>query len=132
MKDFRKEAEQRLKGYTNLTGIVVESAVQGHVVTAFDVRDELKNPQGMVHGGATFTLMDTAAGMSGIYKESGNRRLVSQCASVHYLRPICSGHVRAEARLVKDGRNTALSRVDVYDESGSLAATGDFELFYIE
>lgn len=128
----RINAESRLQGFTGFVGVKIIEVLPGKAEVAFDVREELTNPMKIVHGGALFTLMDTAAGISAIYKEDGERQLVSQCATVHYLKPATHGRLTAKSELVKDGRHTALSRVNVFDESGLLLATGDFEIFYLD
>ena len=128
----RINAEERLQGFNRFVGIQIINAVPGRAEIALDVREELTNPMKIVHGGALFTLLDSAAGISAIYKENGNRPVVTQCATVHYLQPATSGRITAIGTLVKDGHFTALSRADVFDESGTLLATGDFEIFYTD
>lgn len=129
--NYEKHALEHIQGFTELVGLKLESIEPGHIIIYFDVREELTNPRGIVHGGAIFTLMDTAAGMAGVYTPHGERSLVTQCSTIHFLRMVDHGKVRAESRLIKEGKNVSLSRVDVYDENGKLAATGDFELFYV-
>ena len=127
-----EELNRRMHGFATHVGVVIESATPGKATASIQLAGHTLNPNGTVHGGVFFTLMDVAAGTSGVFKEEGMRKLVSQCASVYFLRPAVSGKITAKAELVKDGRRTALSRVNVYDEAGALLTTGEFELFYLD
>ena len=127
-----EELNERMRGFATHTGVVIEAATPGSGTVSLELSEKTRNPNGTVHGGVYFTLMDVAAGVSGVFKEEGNRKIVSQCASVYFLRPAVSGKITAKAVLVRDGRRTALSRVDVFDEKEQLLATGEFELFYVD
>ena len=127
-----EELNERMRGFATHTGVVIESATPGRGTVSLELSEKTLNPNGTVHGGVFFTLMDVAAGVSGVFKEEGNRKLVSQCASVYFLRPAVSGKITAKSQLIRDGRRTALSRVDVFDEENILLCTGEFELFYVD
>lgn len=119
-------------GLNGHLGLKFEKYEPGHVVCSLIIEDKHKNPAGTLHGGAICTLLDTAAGASGIIKEDGIRSLVTQAADIHFLRAVSSGKITAEGTVIKDGKQTAVARGDLFDENGNLIATGTFDLFYLD
>lgn len=100
-----------------------------HAIAELVVRPESTNPYGRVHGGAFYTLGDTAAGNAA---HSDGRLYVTQYSSVHYIHNVTVGHtVRAEAVIRHRGRATCLSEVTFTDETGCLLATGQYTFFCI-
>ena len=76
--------------------IEMESAERDKAVFKLVIRPESKNPYGIVHGGAIYTMADNAAGA---VSHSDGRYYVTQTSSLHFLRNQAEGVVRAEARI---------------------------------
>ena len=76
--------------------IEMESAERDKAVFKLVIRPESKNPYGIVHGGAIYTMADNAAGA---VAHSDGRYYVTQTSSLHFLRNQAEGVVRAEARI---------------------------------
>lgn len=93
------------------------------------IRPESRNPFGMVHGGALYTMADNAAGVA---VHTDGRAYVTQTSSLHFLRNQASGTVRAEGRVRHRGKSTCLAEVDVTGEDGTLLATGEFTFFCVD
>src|SRR2546422_3035830 len=87
----------------------------GEVSIHLSVRDELKQNQGVVHGGAIASLIDTAAAFAVLTKIDLNERVITTDLTIHYLRPITAGHLTATARIVRAGRGLFLISVVVTD-----------------
>ena len=85
------------------------------------------NPQGVAHGSLLFALCDCVTGMA---TASTGRGMLTQGASIHFLRPGTQGKLTAKSRLVRNGRQTALCIGEVFDEEGKLLATSQFDVFY--
>lgn len=104
----------------------------GYCEVECQASDEHRNPWGMTHGGLLFTLVDVAgcwaaAAVKGL---EGFRPVVTESASIHYLRPAGKGRLTAKARAVKSGKTIAYVTVDVYDEQGRHLIRGDVTAFY--
>jgi acyl-coenzyme A thioesterase PaaI-like protein len=56
---------------------------------------------------------------------------VTQSASMYYLRPASGKRLRAEGKVIKNGRTIALIQTAVYNDDGELAAHGEFEYYRI-
>ncbi len=118
--------------FNHLVGLRAEAVGQGWCRVLCEIRPELCNPRGLVHGGMSATLMDVAGGIAAIYASGQRRPIVTQCASFHYLRPLGGSLMRAEGRSLKAGRHTCLARVEVFDDQDRLCCTGELEIFYLD
>ena len=122
----------RAVGFNGHCGIRVEQAPDGASRVSCRIEAHHLNPNMTAHGGIIFTVMDTAAGVAALTVSGLSRTVVTQCADVHFLRPVRPGPLYAEGKVVKSGRQTALVTVEVLDEDGVLHAYGSFEIFYID
>ena len=115
--------------FTDHNFIRLESAEADCAVYRLDIRPESRNPFGMVHGGALYTLADDAAGGAA---HSDGRHYVTQHGDLHFLDNRAHGTVRATGRVRHRGRSTVLVDVEITDESGALLATGAFSYFCVD
>ena len=109
--------------------IEMESAERDKAVFKLVIRPESKNPYGIVHVGAIYTMADNAAGA---VAHSDGRYYVTQTSSLHFLRNQAEGVVRAEARIRHRGKSTCLVDVDITGEGNILLATGQFTYFCVD
>ena len=109
--------------FTDHNFIRLESAEADCAVYRLDIRPESRNPFGMVHGGALYTLADDAAGGAA---HSDGRHYVTQHGDLHFLDNRAHGTIRHR------GRSTVLVDVEITDESGALLATGAFSYFCVD
>lgn len=107
----------------------LESLCRDRAVFRLRIRPESRNPFGMVHGGALYTLADNAAGVA---VHTDGRFYVTQTSSFHFLRNQSAGVVKAEGRVRHRGKATALAEVDITGEGGALLATGEFTFFCVD
>jgi acyl-CoA thioesterase len=110
--------------FPRLLGIEIDSIEPGRAVLSVEVRTELKQLQGVMHGGAIASLIDTAVAFAIIGASEPQDRFTTVEMKVNYLSAIREGRVRAEARLVRDGRRIIVADCDVFDDKGRLAAKG--------
>ena len=115
--------------FTDHNFIRLESVEPDCAVYRLEIRPESRNPWGMVHGGALYTLADNATGVA---VHTDGRSYVTQTSSLHFLRNQASGTVRAEGRVRHRGRSTCLAEVDITGEGGTLLATGEFTFFCVD
>ena len=115
--------------FTDHNFIRMESAEADCAVYRLDIRPESRNPFGMVHGGALYTLADDAAGGAA---HSDGRHYVTQHGDLHFLDIRAHGIIRAAGRVRHRGRSTVLVDVEITDESGALLATGAFSYFCVD
>lgn len=102
-------------------GYRLETVRKGYARLVTQCRPELANPGGIMHGGASFGLADSAvaAALMTIYGQ-GNALLTIEM-KINYLEPIATGTVTAEAWVMRSSRRSAYAEVDVW-AGGKLAA----------
>ena len=115
--------------FTEHNFIRLEAVEPGRAAYVLEIRPESRNPYGMVHGGALYTLADDAAGAAA---HSDGRHYVTQAGNLHFLDNRAHGIIRAEGRVRHRGRSTVLVNVDITDEDGALLATGEFTYFCVD
>ena len=128
-REIRTEDLMRGNAFMFHNYIEMESAERDKAVFKLVIRPESKNPYGIVHGGAIYTMADNAAGA---VAHSDGRYYVTQTSSLHFLRNQAEGVVRAEARIRHRGKSTCLVDVDITGEGNILLATGQFTYFCVD
>jgi uncharacterized protein (TIGR00369 family) len=109
--------------YAGFLGLELGELAAGDVSIHLDVRDELKQNQGVVHGGAVASLIDTAAAFAVLTQIETHERVTTTDLTIHYLRPITSGRMTARAHVVRGGRRLFVLSVEVMNDRGVLVAT---------
>jgi len=89
------------------------------------MRDDLRQPSGILHGGVTATLIDTAMAFAVRTRIDPDAATATIDLTVHYLRPHLEGPLRCTAKVVRAGRRIFSVSADVTAETnGKLIATG--------
>ena len=125
--------EAQKKSFEVQLGIRRKTLNKGNCSYEVTVEERHLNGGGIAHGGFLFTLADNTAGLTAAYSERGLRDLVTQTATVHYIRAAQLGeHIVAEGHLVHGGRSTALVNVEIHNDAGKLLLQGEFTMFYLD
>lgn len=117
---------QRVLGtvpFAKLLGLELEHVGSGTATLALDVRNELTQNNGIVHGGAIASLIDTATAFAIISLLAPRERVTTVDLTISYLRPLTSGRLRAVAKVVRAGRRLIVVSAEVFDLDGKLATT---------
>ena len=102
-------------GFAELVGFEVFPEADGTGTGQLTVSERHLNPNGVVHGGALFTLVDTAMGASLMQRLDEGEICATLQISMNFLRPVVSGGVvECEARVVHKGRRFANVRGELY------------------
>lgn len=109
--------------YAKLLGLELGEMRRGQATIQLSVRDDLKQNQGVVHGGAVASLIDTAAAFAVVTELEAGERVTTTDLTIHYLRPVSSGRLSATARIVRGGRRLFVLSVDVTNDQQTLLAT---------
>jgi uncharacterized protein (TIGR00369 family) len=121
LQDLRKRVERM--PFNSVLGIRVMRLHSDGVTIACDVRDQLRNSAGMLHGGAIATMADAAVGIALAWHFKGARSGATAEMKISYLRPIVEGRAMARAHLLRVGAHLCVGRVDIQDAKRQLAAT---------
>src|SRR5258705_4656259 len=109
--------------FAKLLGIELESFEAGSAVLALKLNARLKHTNGVVHGGAIASLIDTATAIAIITLLAPRERVTTVDLTISYLRPLTTGRARARARVLRAGRRLIAVSAEVSSDDGSLAAT---------
>ncbi len=109
--------------FARLVGIELDEVNAGVAILGLDVRKDLKQNNGVVHGGAIASLIDTAAAFAVISVLPPEERATTADLTISYLRPVTQGRSRCTARVMRAGRRLIVVSAEVADEAGNLTAT---------
>ncbi len=109
--------------YAKFLGLELGEIKPGEANLHLEVRDELKQNQGVVHGGAVASLIDTASAFAVVTQLEPNERVTTTDLTIHYLRRATEGRLTATARTVRAGRRLFVLSVEVMDDQQKLIAT---------
>ncbi|MGP1679482.1 MAG: PaaI family thioesterase [Burkholderiales bacterium] len=96
--------------YAELVGFTLRIGRRGSgaCAAALEVRPELLNPNGVVHGGVLFTLADTAMGAAAHTTLAPGEYCATIEIKIQFLQPVTKGKLRCRARLVQRGGRIAV------------------------
>ena len=109
--------------YAKFLGLELGEMKPGEASLHLEVRDELRQNRGVVHGGAVASLIDTASAFAVVTQLEPNERVTTTDLTIHYLRPVTAGRLTATARTVRAGRRLFVLSVQVMDNQQKLIAT---------
>lgn len=109
---------------SRLLGMRLTDIRPNEATVEIEMREDLKQPGGILHGGVTATLIDTAMAFAVRTHLTETEPTATIDLTVHYLRPLFSGKAICIARVVRPGKRIFTVSADVHDDSGKLIATG--------
>ena len=107
---------------SELLGFEVESVQDGRAIFRLDVRPTHKQVHGVVHGGILAALADTTAAIAAYTVISRGVEIATLELKINYLEPVPGGRVKADARVLRRGRNFIVTECEIFNENGSMAA----------
>jgi 1,4-dihydroxy-2-naphthoyl-CoA hydrolase len=110
-------------GFDALYGLEVLEVTDELVRAQVAVRDELRQPFGLVHGGVLASIAETLAslGTAVVVIPEGNAAMGSS-NHTSFLRPIVDGMIHARAVRRHRGRTSWIWDVEITDDAGRLCA----------
>jgi len=109
--------------FAQLLGIELDDISSGTATLGLNVRKQLTQNHGVVHGGAIASLIDTATAFAIISLLAPRERVTTVDLTVSYLRPLTEGRVTAVARVLRAGQRLFVVSAEVFDKDGKLATT---------
>ena len=92
-------------------------------VIAIEMHDDFRQPFGLLHGGVTATLIDTAMAFAVRTRVPFGEPTATIDLTIHYLRPHTEGTITCTARVVRAGKRILTVSAEVVNEEGKQIAT---------
>ena len=116
-------ANQRIQGtFAGVLGMEFTHLSPDRVEATLKVRQEHKQPWGILHGGAVMTLADTVAGAGAYMNLARGQETVTVELKINLIGAVREGSIRAEAVPLHRGRTTSIWETRITDENGKLVA----------
>lgn len=110
-------------GFDAVIGIVWDELTDEVVRAHVPVRDEIKQPAGLVHGGVYAAVAESLASAATYLAVRDEGKIAMGLANqTSFLRPITAGTVHVVARRRHRGRTTWVWDVEIADDGGRLCA----------
>ena len=94
-----------------------------HARVRVPMRDELRQPVGLLHGGVISTLVESVCSRATALAVFGEGMVaMGQSIQVNFIRPVTEGHAEVRAKARHRGRTTWVWDVDVRDAEERLCA----------
>ena len=106
-----------------MIGMELVDIAPGEATITIKMRDQLRQPHGVLHGGITATLIDTAMAFAVITRLAEGEKATTVDLTVHYLRPHVEGAVSCTARVVRAGKRIITLTAEAFNEEKKLIAT---------
>ena len=104
-------------------GFELLEASEDHVTGRFEVIDAVRQPMGIVHGGAYAAMAETmASATTWMHVQADGNIAVGQSNQTSFLRPVVEGAVHGEGKRRHRGRTSWIWDIDFTDDQGRLCA----------
>lgn len=112
-----------MEGYDRLYGLEFLEVSEEHVRARVLVRDELKQPLGLIHGGVYASLAESVTSLATamVVVQEGNMA-TGMSNTTNFLRPITEGYIHALAKRLHRGRTTWVWDVSMSDDADRICA----------
>jgi 1,4-dihydroxy-2-naphthoyl-CoA hydrolase len=118
-----KQVNEVLQGFDDLYGLELVELSDTEVRARVRVREQLKQPAGLVHGGVYASIAESMSSLAtAMAVLSQGETAMGLSNSTSFLRPITEGTVNALARRVHRGRTTWVWDVEFTDDQDRMCA----------
>ena len=105
-----------------LIGFNLKAVEPGHAVVEMEATERHANPMGTLHGGVLCDIADAAMGMAYASSLEEGETFTTLELKVNFLRPVWTGKLIADGRLVKGGHTVGLVECTITDDRDRLVA----------
>ncbi len=112
--------------FDQLIGLSLDEVTEDGVTASFEIRPELLQPYGILHGGVLCSVVETVGSVSGAAWSKG--AVAGTSNHTNFLRATREGRLTARSTPIHRGRTQQLWDVDITDEQGRLVAKGQLRL----
>ena len=111
-----------MNNFNEFLGIEIVGRHEDGITIRIQLRQELLNFGGVVHGGVTASAADFAVGVGLMDRFEGKQLVTTTELKINYLLPVTGAWLDARAKFVRVGKTLAVAQVDMADDRGRLVA----------
>jgi acyl-CoA thioesterase len=126
------ESEQSVGPLGDLLGMATVSREPGRCRMRLEVDPAWHNPNGVLHGGVIYTMIDNSMGGAVQPNLPQSQACATIEVKVSYLAAVREGTLTVDTEVIRQGRNIAFLESRVRDETGKLVATGSGSMYIFE
>ena len=127
-----QEPGQRVNPLFPFLGVKIERLSKEQVVLALPFREDFIQGGGVIAGGVMATLADEAMAHVVLANLEEDQSTATIEMNLRFLKPIPKGEIRAEAALVKKGRQVMTVEAKIRDPQGQLLAQAGASFMVVE
>ncbi len=117
------ELAASIRGFDRLYGLELLSHDEQQVTAQVEVREEIKQPAGLVHGGVYASIAESMTSLAtALAVLPGGETAMGLANNTSFLRPITQGTIHAQATRLHRGRTTWVWDVRFTDDEGRTCA----------
>ncbi len=116
----RKALPEEMGGVAEVLGIEIESMAADRVVATMPVTSDHHQPFGILHGGVSVVLAESAASVGGYLAAPKGHTAVGIEINANHVRSMREGRLTAVATPVHTGRTTQVWEIELTDQDGAL------------
>jgi acyl-CoA thioesterase len=106
--------------FSQWLGIEVLDVQEGYSKIKMIIREEMVNGFGIIHGGITFSLADSAFAFA---CNNRNQLSVALDTSINFIKPVHVGdELTAEAKELHNGKSTGLYHIEIFNQKKHVVA----------
>lgn len=128
MEDLKKRLNSSSQFLQSNDMHVVE-AKEGYAKVEMIIDEQILNVHGFVHGGALYSLADTAAGAASF---ATGRDSVTLSGTINYIKPGKGGKLIGIAQEISAGRTTGVYEVFIFNDQEILLSRATFTMFFLD
>ena len=113
-------------GFDRVLGLEWLDLTKDGVTAAFEIRPELLQPYGILHGGVLASVVESVGSVSGSLWYDGP--VVGTSNHTNFLRATREGRLTARSTPIHRGKTSQLWDIDITDEQSRLVAKGQLRL----
>lgn len=133
---MKNETMEQLKARLNSSSMYLQSNDM-HVVEVKEryakvemiIDEQILNVHGFVHGGALYSLADTAAGAASF---ATGRDSVTLSGTINYIKPGKGGKLIGIAQEISAGRTTGVYEVFIFNDAEVLLSRATFTMLFLD
>lgn len=113
-----------MQSYHQYLGFKVTECANGFSRIKVDIRPELRNLGGTMHGGIIYSLCAIASSLAALSVVDEGKYTVASDFNISVVSAISSGTVTIEGKVIKAGKRLMFVEVKVFDEHDKVTALG--------